>query len=167
MQPLITTQERNRTPPQDSLSLRGVYWELPVTGVEALQLHGDTLTVTGDTVSASGADTTCEVSRRIPREILPAQLLLDTSRDWHARAWHQTDLIACDSPHFTHCFREFFNPHTGTRFSYLEPFRSLYELSHTYLGEADTAVIVLAFGKKDQDQRKWMGYILVTRRHSQ
>ena len=160
MYSLNTTHPQGRKFRDDSLLVRGVYWELPLTGVQALQLQANELTVTGDTISRRGVDTLCEISRTIPRELVVVHLRLDTSR-----VWSESDVISCDSSNFTHCFREFYNNHTGERFSYEIPFRSYYQIRHVYLGQADTAVVALAFGKRDQDEKKWMGYLLVTKRH--
>lgn len=158
--PLNTTRPSLRNIHDDSLLVRGIYWELPLAGVHTLVLDSNKLKVTGDSISSSGAVSLAGITRTIPSELTAANLKKDSSR-----VWFESDLIACFENEFTHCYRTFERFSTGESFCYEEPFRSSYQISHVYLGQKDTTAIVFAFGKMNQDTTKWMGYILITKRH--
>jgi hypothetical protein len=158
--PLNTTRPPRRNIHDDSLLVRGIYWELPLAGVHALILDSNKLKVRGDSISSSGAVSLAEITRTIPSELTATNLKKDSSR-----VWSQSDLITCYGNNSTHCYRTFERFSTRESFCYEEPFRSSYQISHVYLGQKDTTAIVFAFGKMNQDTTKWMGYILITKRH--
>jgi hypothetical protein len=158
--PLNTKRPPHLNIHDDSLLVRGIFWELPLAGVQTLVLDSNKLEVIGDSISSSGAVGLCEITKIIPSELTATKLEKDTSR-----AWFESDAISCYGNNFTHCYRTIHKFSTGESFCYEEPFRSFYQIGHTYLGQRDTTVMVFAFGKMNQDTTKWMGYILITKRH--
>lgn len=160
MHPLNTTRPSHLNIHDDSLLVRGVYWELPLAGVHTLVLDSNKLEVTGDSGSSSGVVHLAKIIRTIPPELVATKLVKDTSR-----TWFESDAIPCYGANFTHCYWTFQKISTGQSFCYEEPYRSYYQILHVYLGRQDTSVFTLAFGKMNQDTVKWMGYIIVTRRY--
>jgi hypothetical protein len=157
--PLNTKTPAHLNIHDDSLLVRGVYWELALAGVHSLFVDSNTLTVTGDSVSSSGDVVLSTIVRTIPSALTATRLVPDTSRDWF-----ESDALSCfGNPR--HCFRSFYRWRTHDSFCFEEPFHSYYQIRHTYRGQGDTTVMVFAFGKMNQDSAKWMGYILITNRH--
>ena len=144
----------------DSLLVRGVYWELPLAGVHTLNLDSNKLEVIGDSVSPSGVVHLTKIIHKIPHELVATKLVSDTSG-----VWFESDAISCYGGNFLHCYWTFYKFSSGQSFCYEEPSRSYYQILHLYLGRQDTAVFTMAFGKMNQDTTKWMGYIIVTRRY--
>lgn len=142
-----------------SLLVRGVYWKLPLAGVHTLVLDSNRLVVTGDYLTSSGSVQLGKVIRIIPHDLVAVRLVKDTTG-----VWFESDAVSCYGANFTHCYWKFDKFSTGQSFSFEEPFHSLYQILHVYLGRKDTAVFTMASGKMGQDRIKWMGYILVTNR---
>jgi hypothetical protein len=157
--PLNTRRPPHFNIHDDSLLVRGVYWELPLAGVHTLVLDCNKLEVTGDSISYSGAVCLSKITEIIPPELTATKLEMDTSG-----TWFESDVILCLG-NDSHCYRTYDRFTTRESFCYEEPFRSLYQIEHTYRGQGDTTVIVFAFGKMNQDIAKWMGYLLITKRH--
>jgi hypothetical protein len=134
-----------------SFHVKGIYWELPLEGVIKLSLKSNKLTVSGycDSIHV------CNIVRTIPPELEVKKLFLDNHP-----GWFESDVIVYESNLYK---RTYINSHTNDRFSYKIPFKSYYQIQHFYRARGDTSVIVVAFGKMNQDLHKWMGYILITK----
>jgi hypothetical protein len=166
---LILVGSRNYLYPQDSLysphplhvkdasvSVQGVYWQLPFAGVDSITLNSNKLTVKGHCDSSTAILNLCEVTRTIPSELAVTKVIPDTQR-----AWFESDVITGTMGN-PEQWRKFYN-RTGDRFYIGDSFHSLYQIGHTYQGPGDTIIIVLAFGKMKQDAKTWMGYILIAK----
>ena len=140
-----------------SVSVQGVYWQLPLAGVDSITLNSDKLTVKGHCESTAGKFNPCEVTRTIPSELAVTKIVPDTQS-----AWLDSGVIMRNIDG-TEWYRSFTKPSTGDRFSYEDPFHRTYQIGHGYKGQGDTVIIVLAFGKMKQDAKTWMEYILITK----
>ena len=131
--------------------VKGVYWELPLAGVQNLSLDSNKLSVTGycDSVNI------CSITKTIPPGLAVKNLYLDNHPDWY-----ESDVVIQDSNFYK---RTYFNRRSEARFSYKIPFNSFYRIQHVYHSKGDTTIIVFAFGKMKQDVHKWMGYIFITK----
>ncbi len=140
-----------------TLSVRGVYWEIPLAGVDSLVLESNELTAKGPCDTTSAEVRRCQVTRLVPPELVVGNLV-----QVHQSPWKESDVLDADSINGT-WYMSFRNTSTGDRFSFGDPFHSYYQIIHEYHAVADTVVFAFAFGKVRQDAKKWMGYILVTK----
>ncbi len=140
-----------------TLSVRGLYWDLPLAGVDSLFLRINELTAKGPCDTTSGEVPRCQVTRLIPPELAVSNLV-----QVHQSPWRESHLLDADSINGT-WYISFRNTRTGDRFAFGDPFHSYYQIVHEYHGQADTVVFAFAFGKARQDVKKWMGYILITK----
>ena len=140
-----------------TLTVRGVYWHLPLAGIDSLELRSDTIIVKGPCSESPLDSSRCAITRTVPSDLIAGNLVQVFNLPWH-EADYSSSTVG-DSV----WERPIFNIKTNDRFSFGDPFNSHYQLAHEYQGLADTVVFVYAFGKKGQDAQKWMTYILVTK----
>lgn len=143
----------------DSLHVLGVYWKLPLAGVHSLTLASNKLTVSGEYLPFLPFHSMRWVRQSIPPSLRANGLRPDNG--W--TTWSESDLIVSTAGKNVF-WRSIMNLQTGQRFSYGIPFKDYYEILKFYHGSRDTSVAIFAFGKRGQDQKSIMGYILITKK---
>ena len=143
-----------------SVSVHGIYYQLPLAGVDSVSLESDQLRVIGRFLPPLNVIGSRHIARQIPQRMVVSHLTLDDSS-----VWHETDMVIRNLDESRDYWkRSFLNMRTGDRFWYGDPFLSWFQVGHVYRGQKDTSVIVFAFGKMGQDAKTWMGCILITNR---
>ncbi len=151
-----TDQPRQLVIRKANVPVRGVYWELPLAGVDSVWLESNKVNVLGPCDPSPGITTRCRVSRTIPIN-LRASNLVQVSK----LSWLEEDIVLFTKGDSV-SEKSVVHWGAGHSFRYGDPFDSAYRIALQYDGIADTAVLVYAFGKKGQDVHKWMTYILLT-----
>ncbi len=139
-----------------SYSVRGVYYVLPLSGVDSISLDSRELKVKGEPASWCSFLGLREISRTLPTDLAPSNVMPEGQTKW----WQSDVIMWNGGDEWT---RTFVNRQTLERFSLGDPFNSAYQIRKQYHGGPDTSIMVFAFGKKGQDPTTWMGYILITK----
>jgi hypothetical protein len=143
-----------------SLNVQGIYYVLPLSGVDSVSLDSGELKVKGYYAPMSRFVGPREIRRKVPEGMIAANVIPDS-----LPVWRESDMIVRNlDERPLEWKRTFINTRTGARFSYGDPFNSAYGIGRTYHGEGDTTVVVFAFGKMNQDTKIWMGYVMITSR---